>query len=86
MLERLNRGDKEGARKLVTDDMLRLAIVGTPDECVDTISGMVEAGVTHVSLGGPLGPDPREAIRLIGERIIPAFRNEPVEPLRSAAR
>ena len=73
VLERLNAGDKAGARALVTDDMLRLAIVGTPEECVETIGRMVDAGVTHVSLGGPLGPDPVEAIRLIGEKIIPEF-------------
>jgi hypothetical protein len=29
--------------------------------------------VTQVCLGGPLGPDPAEAVSLIGERIIPAF-------------
>jgi len=27
-----------------------------------------------VSVGGPLGPDPRETIRLFGEAIIPHFR------------
>jgi 5,10-methylenetetrahydromethanopterin reductase len=54
--------------------MLRLAIVGTPDECIEKISEIVADGITHVSLGGPLGPDPREAIRLIGDVIIPACR------------
>jgi len=27
-----------------------------------------------VSIGGPLGPDPAAAIRLIGEQVIPYFR------------
>jgi len=72
--ERIMIGDREGARALVSEDMLRLGIVGTPAECRERIQTLVEAGVTHVLLGGPLGPDPREAIRLIGQEIIPYFR------------
>ena len=65
--------DYERAAAAVTNDMLRLAIVGTPADAVAAIEGLADAGVTQVSLGGPLGPDPAEAIRLIGERVIPAF-------------
>ncbi|MHB1569257.1 MAG: 5,10-methylenetetrahydromethanopterin reductase, partial [Solirubrobacteraceae bacterium] len=63
-----------GARELVSDDMLRLAIVGSVDECIEQIGRLVDAGVTQISLGGPLGPDPGEAIATIGKRIIPAFK------------
>jgi 5,10-methylenetetrahydromethanopterin reductase len=58
----------------VTDDMLRLAIVGSPEDAIAAIEGLADAGVTQVCLGGPLGPDPAEAVRLVGERVIPAFR------------
>ncbi len=47
--------------------MLRLALVGSPDEAVERLLALKDAGVTNVSLGGALGDDPREAIRLVGE-------------------
>lgn len=64
-------GGVAAAAELVTDDMLRLAVVGTPEEVVDRLRRLVEAGVTQLSLGGPLGPDPGAAIRLLGERVLP---------------
>lgn len=74
ILELLNRGETDAARALVRPEMLRLAIVGTPEECIEQIAAIFESGVTHLSLGGPLGPDVRQAIDLIGARILPAFR------------
>jgi len=62
------------AAQLVTDEMLRLAIVGTPDDAIEQIESLAELGMTQVNIGGPLGPDPREAISLVGERVIPYFR------------
>lgn len=70
----VSAGDYDAAAAAVTDRMLRLAIVGTPDDAVGAIQRLAEAGVTQVCIGGPLGPDPAEAVRLIGERVIPAFR------------
>ena len=67
-------GDYDRAAAAVTDEMLRLAIVGTAADAVAAIEHLAGAGVTQVCIGGPLGPDPAEAIRLIGERVIPAFR------------
>jgi alkanesulfonate monooxygenase SsuD/methylene tetrahydromethanopterin reductase-like flavin-dependent oxidoreductase (luciferase family) len=51
--------------------MLRLALVGTAEEAGERIVALRNAGVTNVSLGGALGDDPREAIRLVGEIIAP---------------
>jgi 5,10-methylenetetrahydromethanopterin reductase len=70
----LTAADYAGAAAAVTDDMLRLAIVGTPDDAIAAIERLAADGVTQVCLGGPLGPDPAAAVRLIGERVIPAFR------------
>jgi 5,10-methylenetetrahydromethanopterin reductase len=67
-------GDYEAAAAAVTDEMLRLAIVGTPADAVAAIERLGDAGVTQVCIGGPLGPDPAGAIRLVGEQVIPAFR------------
>lgn len=61
------------ASAAVTDEMLRLAIVGTPTHVVERIRELANIGVTQVNIGGPLGPDPEEAIALIGRRVIPAF-------------
>ena len=67
-------GDRSGARALVTPDMLLTGIAGTPDECIRQLEVIADAGFDHVSIGGPLGPDPLAAVRLIAERVLPAFR------------
>jgi len=69
----ISERDYAEARGLMTDEMAQLAIHGTPDDCVQRIEGLVDRGLTHVRFGPPLGPDPEEAIRLIGEEIIPHF-------------
>ena len=51
----------------------RLAIAHTYTSELLAIAALSSAGVDTVSLGGPLGPDPSEAIRLLGERVIPAL-------------
>jgi len=63
------------AAKLVTPHMLRLAIYGSPDECVSRLELLQKAGVDEVLIGAPLGPDPKESIKMIGKEIIPRFRN-----------
>ena len=70
----VDEGRMEEARSRVTPDMLRLGISGTPEDVIAQIHELAEAGVNEVNLGGPLGPDPEEAIRLMGEKVIPAFR------------
>lgn len=66
------RTDEAAGR--VTDDMLRLAIVGTPADVIVRIESLASLGVTQVNIGGPLGPDPAEAIALMGTAVIPHFR------------
>jgi len=62
------------ARELVNEEMHRLAVAGSPGDAIAKIEMLIDAGITQVSVGGPLGPDPREAIRLFGEKIIPYFK------------
>jgi len=59
------------AAKLVNERMLRLAICGTPEDCISRLEKLAGAGVDEVLIGAPLGPDPRESVRIIGQRIIP---------------
>ncbi len=70
----VDRGEYEQAQSLVTDEMLKLGIVGTPDEVIRQIEQVADMGITEFNLGGPLGPDPEAAIRLMGERVLPYFR------------
>ena len=67
-------GDYKGARAAVTPDMMKLAVTGSPKDAIAKIEMLAAAGVTQVSIGGPLGPDPAGAIRVIGEKVIPYFR------------
>jgi 5,10-methylenetetrahydromethanopterin reductase len=70
----VDAGDYRAARAAVTPEMMKLAVVGSPREAIAKIEMLADAGVTQVSIGGPLGPDPAETIRLIGEQVIPYFR------------
>jgi len=64
----------EKAKALVTDPMLAIGIVGTPDDLIRRLEKLVEMGVRHLSLGPPLGPDPLAAIEAIGRTVILYFR------------
>lgn len=66
--------DAVKARSLVTPEMLRIGIVGTPAELIERLEGLVDMGVRHLSFGPPLGPDPLEAIEAIGREVIPHFQ------------
>ena len=72
--ERMVARDRAGARALVTPQMLRTGIAGTPDECIRQLRIIFDAGFDLVSLGGPLGADAGEAMRLVARKVIPAFR------------
>ncbi len=66
--------DPDKARSLVTPEMLRIGIVGTPHELIERLEGLVDMGVRHLSFGPPLGPDPLAAVQAIGREVIPHFR------------
>ena len=66
--------DLEKARSLVDERMLRIGIVGTPEDLIPRLEHLVALGVKHLSFGPPLGPNPIEAIRSIGRVVIPHFR------------
>lgn len=72
--ERAMARDPEGARRALGNDHLRTGIYGTPEDCVRQLQPLVDAGFDHISIGGPLGRRPAEAMRLIAERVVPAFR------------
>ena len=67
--------DKEKAMSLMTDEMADLAIYGSPDDCIERIDGLIQMGLKHIRFGPPLGPNPENTIQLIGEKIIPYFKD-----------
>ena len=71
----LSRRDTASARSLMRDEMANLAIYGTPEDCVERINALVKNGLKHIRFGPPLGPDPKKTITLIGEKILPHFRD-----------
>jgi 5,10-methylenetetrahydromethanopterin reductase len=66
--------DTVRAAQSVTPQMLRIGVVGTAHDLIERLEHLVALGAKHLSFGPPLGPDPLEAIRLIGRDIIPHFR------------
>ncbi|MCF7982191.1 MAG: LLM class flavin-dependent oxidoreductase [Pseudomonadales bacterium] len=71
----IDAGDYQQAQDSVTDEMCRLALAGTPKQVITQIERLADLGITQVNLGGPIGPDPKEAIRLMGEQVIPYFQS-----------
>ena len=67
-------GDYDAAWSKVTDDMLKLGMAGTPDDIITQVERLADWGIDEISFGGPLGPDPEDAIRIMGEEVLPHFR------------
>ncbi|GAA0993010.1 LLM class flavin-dependent oxidoreductase [Subtercola frigoramans] len=60
----------------VTDSMLELGIAGGPNDVIEQCSALIEAGVKHVSFGPPMGPDTMASVRILGEKVFPALREQ----------
>jgi 5,10-methylenetetrahydromethanopterin reductase len=72
--EALKANDWGRAFSGVTPDMISVfSICGTPDICIDRIDELLKSGVSQFVVGSPIGANIREAINLVGERIIPHF-------------
>lgn len=65
------------ATRLITPQMLRLGIAGTPDEVIERCRSLMTAGVRHLSFGPPLGPDLQAAVRTLGRTVLPALTAAP---------
>ena len=66
--------DDAKALAMVDERMLRVGVVGRPSDVIARLEPLVEAGAHHLSFGPPLGPDPLEAVRLLGH-VIKHFRD-----------
>ncbi len=73
--EAIQKGDFGKAISLVDEDMIEaFSIAGDPDTVIDKIEELLKTGVTQVVVGSPIGPDKEKAIELIGEEVIPHFK------------
>ena len=63
----------EKAIALVNERMLRMGVIGQPEDVIQRLAPLIEAGATHLSFGPPLGPDRLTAVSLLGE-VIEAVR------------
>lgn len=69
------RGDIAAAGALVPDDLLdRFAFSGTPAQIIAQAEAILAAGASRVEFGTPHGLNARDGLRLLGERVLPAFR------------
>ncbi len=67
-------GGVEAAVKLVKDDLIdRLTVAGTAEDCIERLSAYIEAGLDIPVCFHVLGPDRERAIRIIGEKVVPAL-------------
>jgi len=66
--------DLERGMGMVTPAMLRIGVVGTAPDLIPRLERLVELGARHLSFGPPLGPDPGEAIDVLGRDVLPRFR------------
>lgn len=70
----MSSGNLDAAIALITPAMLRLGITGGGDEVIARCRSLVAQGAQHLSFGPPLGPDPLQAVEVLGRTIIPALR------------
>jgi 5,10-methylenetetrahydromethanopterin reductase len=72
----LKVGDFPKAIGAVTPEMINaFSICGTPDVCIEKIAALKKIGIGQFVVGSPIGTNVKQAIDLIGQKIIPQFKN-----------
>ena len=69
--------DEAKAIDMVTDDMLRIGVVGSAADIIERLEPLVADGATHLSFGPPLGPDLPEAIDILSKVVNHFKRQKP---------
>jgi 5,10-methylenetetrahydromethanopterin reductase len=71
----VQRGDRQAAAALISDDLLRpFAFAGTPEDVIAHAEAIFAAGASRVEFGTPHGLTDARGIQLLGERVLPALR------------
>ena len=69
----LAAGDEDAAAALTEDSLRRFCTYGTPRAIIAHMETLFEAGVDVFELGTPHGVREADAIRLLGEEVLPYF-------------
>ena len=73
--ENVEKGEMEAAGRLISDGLLeRFALAGNVNDLIRQAEALFDAGVGRVEFGSPHGLDPKNGVRLIGERVLPALK------------
>jgi 5,10-methylenetetrahydromethanopterin reductase len=67
--------DVDRAVSMVTPEMMRIGVAGSAKELIPRMEQLVALGASHLSFGPPLGPDPLEAIDVLGSDVLPHLRH-----------
>ncbi len=71
----LKAGNFPAAIGAVTPQMMEaFSICGTPQTCIAKITELKKIGIGQFVCGSPIGPNVKQAIDLIGQKIIPEFK------------
>lgn len=71
----LKVGNFPAAIGAVTPNMIdAFSICGTPEACIAKIAELKKIGIGQFVCGSPIGPNVKQAIDIVGEKIIPAFK------------
>jgi 5,10-methylenetetrahydromethanopterin reductase len=71
----LKANDFAKAFAAVTPEMIgAFSICGTPDMCIERISELHKIGISQFVVGSPIGTNVKNAIKLIGDKVLPHFK------------
>ena len=68
--------DLEKASSLVNDKMIKIGIIGQPQDIIERLIPLVDTGLQHLSFGPPLGLDRAKSIKMLGQKVLPYFRQK----------
>jgi 5,10-methylenetetrahydromethanopterin reductase len=71
--EILQNRPKEAARYVSDHTLNWLMAVGTPADVIEGVERMRDAGLESLTFSGIMGPNPEEAIHLLGQEVLPRF-------------
>lgn len=74
----VNAGDRQAAARLIPDDILdRFVFAGNPGDIIEQCQRLYAAGAQRIELGTPHAVSQAAlGIRLIGERVLPALKDQ----------
>ena len=73
--EAMARGDRDAAAQAIPDALLsRFAFCGAPEDVIRQVEACLAGGATRVDFGSPHGIDSVSGIELIGQQVLPYFR------------